>query len=50
MDSAIAPVITLVVALVLVFIAWKVLKGLAKTAALVVILGLAAVYVFGGFN
>lgn len=36
-------------ALVLVVVAWKVLKGLVKTLALCAILVLAAVYVFGGF-
>ena len=38
--------VPLVIALVLVVVAWKVLKGLAKTAVLVGILALAAVYVF----
>ena len=42
------PFLPLVVGLILIVIAWKVLKGLAKTVALVVILGLAALYVFGG--
>ena len=42
------PFIPLVVALVLTVVAWKVLKGLAKTVALVAILALAAVFVFGG--
>ena len=46
MDNSI---ITLVVALLAVVIAWKVLKGIVKTVALVAILGLAALYVFGGF-
>lgn len=49
MDSAIAPVVTLVIALIAVFIAWKVLKGIAKTVVLAGILVLAAVFVFGGF-
>jgi hypothetical protein len=44
----IEPFIPLVVTLVLIVIAWKVLKGLAKTIALVAILALAAVFVFGG--
>ena len=34
------------VALVLIVVAWKMLKGLVKTVALVGILALAAVYVF----
>ena len=41
-------VIPVVVALVGIFIAWKLLKGLVKTVVLVGILVLAAVYVFGG--
>ena len=41
---------TILIALVLAFIAWKVLKGLAKTVALVAILALAAVFVFGGLT
>ena len=44
------PFIPLVVALVLIVVAWKVLKGLAKTVALVAILALAAVFVFGGLT
>lgn len=36
------------VALALIFVAWKVLKGLVKMAALVVIVGLAAWFWFGG--
>ena len=43
-------VVPLVVALILVVVAWKLLKGLIKTVALVAILALAAVFVFGGFN
>ncbi|WJY18139.1 hypothetical protein QQS45_10975 [Alteriqipengyuania flavescens] len=39
---------TIIVALVLVFIAWKVLKGMIKTVALVGILIVAALIVFGG--
>ena len=41
-----------VIALVLVVVAWKLLNGLVKTLALVSILGLAALYVFrnGGFG
>ena len=39
--------IPLVVALILIVIAWKVLKGVAKTVALIGILALAAFYVFG---
>jgi hypothetical protein len=41
-------VIPIAVALVLVVVAWKLLKGLVKTVALVAILALAALYVFGG--
>ena len=41
-------IIPLVIALILVAIAWKVLKGIVKTVALVAILGVAAFYVFGG--
>jgi hypothetical protein len=40
-------IIPILVALVLVVVAWKVLKGLVKTVVLVAILALAAVYVFG---
>jgi hypothetical protein len=39
-------IIPFAIALVLVVVAWKVLKGLAKTVVLVGILALAAVYVF----
>jgi hypothetical protein len=42
--------IPLVVALIGVVIAWKLLKGLVKTAVLVGILALAAVWVFGGLG
>ncbi|MDE1466618.1 hypothetical protein [Aurantiacibacter sp. D1-12] len=42
-------IIPIVIALILVVIAWKVLKGIVKTVALVAILALAAVFVFGGF-
>ncbi|GGD52259.1 hypothetical protein [Aurantiacibacter arachoides] len=45
MDSSI---ITIIIALVLVFIAWKFLKGIIKTVALVAILIVAALFVFGG--
>ena len=43
-------IVPLIVALVLVVIAWKLLKGLVKTVVLVGILALAAVYVFGGLG
>ena len=43
-------VVPLVVALVLVVIAWKLLKGLVKTVVLVGILALAALYAFGGLG
>jgi hypothetical protein len=36
----------ILIALVLVVVAWKVLKGAVKTVALVAILALAAIYVF----
>jgi hypothetical protein len=42
------PVITLVVALIAIVIAWKVLAGMVKTVVLLGILALAALYVFGG--
>ena len=45
MDPAI---ITIIVALVAIVIAWKVLKGIVKTLALVAILVVAALVVFGG--
>ena len=41
-------IITLVVAVIAIAIAWKVLKGLVKTVALVAILVIAALVVFGG--
>ncbi|MDR7103369.1 hypothetical protein [Croceicoccus sp. BE223] len=44
MDSSI---IVIVIALLAVFIAWKVLKGIVKTVALVAILIAAAIFVFG---
>ena len=43
-----ASIVTIVVALIAVFIAWKVLKGMVKTIALVAILIVAALVVFGG--
>ena len=39
-------IVPVAVALVLVVVAWKVLKGVAKTVALVGIAALAALYVF----
>ena len=45
MDSTI---VTLIVALIAIVIAWKVLKGVVKTVALVGILIIAAIFVFGG--
>ena len=42
--------IPIAIALVLIVVAWKLLKGVGKTTALVVIAGLAALYVFGGLN
>ena len=43
-------VLPLVVALIGVVLAWKLLKGLIKTAVLVGILVVGAVLLFGGFN
>ncbi len=40
-------IVPLIVALVLIVIAWKVFKGMVKTVALVGIAVLAAIYVFG---
>jgi len=40
--------IVLIVALIAVAAAWKVLKGIVKTIALVVILLVAGIFVFGG--
>ena len=45
-----SPIVAIVIALVLVFLAWKVLKGVVKTVVLVGILVLAAIFVFGGFR
>ncbi len=42
--------IPIAIALVLIVVAWKLLKGVGKTIALVFIAGLAALYVFGGLN
>ena len=41
-------IVPLLIAVVLIFIAWKVLKGIVKTVALVVILAAVAIGVFGG--
>ena len=43
-------VVPILIALVLVAVAWKLLKGAVKTVALLVIAGLAALYAFGGLN
>ena len=43
-------VVPIVVALIAIVVSWKLLKGLVKTIALVAILVLAAIFVFGGFN
>jgi len=40
-------IVAIVVALVAIVIAWKMLKGMVKTAALVGILILAAIFMFG---
>lgn len=39
--------IPVAIALLLVVVAWKMLKGVVKTVALVAILAIAAIYVFG---
>lgn len=41
-------IVVVVIALVGVFVAWKMLKGIVKTVALLAILIAAAVFVFGG--
>ena len=41
-------ILPIIIALILVVIAWKVFKGVVKTVALVVILAVAAFFVFGG--
>ena len=43
-------IIPLLIALVLIAIAWKVFAGIVKTIVLLVILGAAALFVFGGFG
>ena len=43
-------ILPIVIALILVVIAWKVLTGIVKTVALVVVLALAAAFVFGGLG
>ena len=42
-------IISILVALVLIVIAWKVFKGMVKTVVLAAILIAAAIFVFGGF-
>jgi hypothetical protein len=46
--TGMGPLVTLVVAIVAIVIAWKVLAGTVKTVVLIGILALAALYVFGG--
>jgi hypothetical protein len=46
MDQA----LPLLIALVLIVIAWKVLKGIVKTGVLILIAAIAAWFVFGGMN
>jgi len=41
-------VVPIIIALVAILIAWKLLKGVVKTVALVAILVIAALVVFGG--
>jgi len=48
--SLMDPIILLIVAIVLMVLAWKFLAGLVKTVVLVVILIAAAVFVFGGIG
>jgi hypothetical protein len=40
-------IVALLIALVLIFVAWKVLKGIVKTVVLLVIAAAAAYFVFG---
>ena len=40
---------TVVIALVLVFIAWKVLTGIIKVGAILLVLAAAAYFLLGGF-
>ena len=42
------PIIAIAIAIVLIAIAWKVVKGVAKTMVLVAILALAVVFVLAG--
>jgi len=42
------PIVTALVAVVLIAIAWKVFKGIVKTVILLAILAIAALVVFGG--
>jgi hypothetical protein len=44
------PIVVLIIVLIAVALAWKLLKGIAKTAVLAVILVIGAALVFGGFN
>ena len=41
--------ISIIVALILIVVAWKVFKGIVKTMVLAAILIAAAIFVFGGF-
>ncbi len=43
-------IVTIIIALVAIFIAWKLLAGIVKTVALVGILIVAAIIVFGGLG
>ncbi|WP_435201053.1 hypothetical protein [Qipengyuania sp. 902] len=42
-------IISIIVALILIVIAWKVFKGIVKTVVLAAILIAVAIFVFGGF-
>ncbi|WP_170002572.1 hypothetical protein [Pseudopontixanthobacter vadosimaris] len=41
-------IVTIIVALLAIVLAWKLLKGLVKTVALLGILVIAALFIFGG--
>ncbi len=42
-----SPIITLLIALVGAFVAWKILKGVMKIVGVIVILGIAAAFYYG---
>ena len=47
MEDLLSSVVPLLVALALIFVAWKVLKGIVKTVVLVLLAAAAAYFVFG---